>query len=766
MGQCSCDKQSSTNPQYQANTNYDPINYNNNNNYNNNIKYDYNLYKEKYMSPINNEEKPFINIRINDNTKINDLNKLKWHYDDIKIKNKFFYDDIEEQESYINNYKEFIIELNYQINNLKDKLNISLVTEKNLENLLEKDENNELLNNLDNISNKINKFYYLIEKQKTELKYLENNFQIIQEQFNEIKKNQQINQDNILSTDIQYIKAQLNQSEIIINKLNQNKKLYDQKKLEIENDINNIQNKTEKKITSIKIKRKNTLKKYNLNKNYNDGYNEINDSLFLKGSMLCGIKDFGKAENIFKSMYIFNNKEEINDNYEKQKLIKKNWHETCYIYDDYDKHDINYELKAVGLPDQMAFTSSSFGFTIDTNIEIISFEINGNKADYEYANYFLRFKIKLKNFESINIHIIYKESPLYEKMTEGQKAIRNFYRVKYYGISKRLVGQNAKYILINLSNFEIIHFEEELFLKKEIKGNNNNEYHWGGKVPENGKETIVRLSKKEAKVNFYEKHVIKSIDNSFIQNTVTKIPFCYMNGNNKIINYNYRSAQTNRIKLDQNKKVFEIEYINTNSPIVEFTIKGELINKCKGDWIIKLTNEEIESLIPPDFKTNKEHFKRISKEIINNYDIEHKDDLTIVPNVTKIGKWVKKNIKYDITYVGLNDITATEIYNLRKGVCHHITKLFNAFMYSLGYQVLYILGYAVDKKINFSIEDAHAWSLINIEGKWLPFDATWGIFSGKLPVTHVFKLTDCEGIQTLSYDRVKIEQIDVKGNIN
>ena len=138
----------------------------------------------------------------------------------------------------------------------------------------------------------------------------------------------------------------------------------------------------------------------------------------------------------------------------------------------------------------------------------------------------------------------------------------------------------------------------------------------------------------------------------------------------------------------------------------------------------------------------------------------------IVPNVTKIGKWVKQNIKYDITYVGLIDITATETYNLRKGVCHHITKLFNALMYSLGYQVIYILGYAVDKKINFSVEDAHAWSLVNIEGKWLPFDATWGIFSGKLPVTHIFKLTDCEGIKTLSYDKVKIEQIDVKGNIN
>ena len=86
-------------------------------------------------------------------------------------------------------------------------------------------------------------------------------------------------------------------------------------------------------------------------------------------------------------------------------------------------------------------------------------------------------------------------------------------------------------------------------------------------------------------------------------------------------------------------------------------------------------------------------------------------------------------------------------------------------MYSLGYQTIYILGYALDNKINYAIEDAHAWSLVKIDGKWLPFDATWGIFSGKLPITHIFKQTDCQGIKTLSYDKVKVEQINVKGNL-
>ena len=138
----------------------------------------------------------------------------------------------------------------------------------------------------------------------------------------------------------------------------------------------------------------------------------------------------------------------------------------------------------------------------------------------------------------------------------------------------------------------------------------------------------------------------------------------------------------------------------------------------------------------------------------------------MVPDATKIGKWVNKNIKYDLSFTGKNDITAKETYKSRRGVCHHKTKLFNALMYSLGYQVLYILGYAIDKTKSFSINDSHAWSLIKIKGQWLPFDATYGIFSGKLPVTHVFKQIEDKIIESIKcYDKVKFEQIEVKGNI-
>ena len=375
----------------------------------------------------------------------------------------------------------------------------------------------------------------------------------------------------------------------------------------------------------------------------------------------------------------------------------------------------------------------------------------------------MRFNIKLKNLESKKIHIIYKESPIYERLTESQKVLKNIYRRKIYGLPERLVGQKGKYILVNVSSFEIINFEDEFFIKNATSG--NIEYQWQGKIPENGKKTLIRLSKKEARINFHEKYTLKTIDDSFINKSSIRIITAYLYGNNTIIEYVCRSDQTTNIKLDKIKNIIEVQYINTNSQLGEFIIKGELINRFKGEWKIKLTDEEIESLVPPDYKTNKEQFKSIALDIIKKYNEEHRNDIVIVPDVTKIGKWVYKNITYDPTYTGRNDITATDTLFDKKGVCHHKTKLFNALMYSLGYQVLYILGYSIGKTKSFSINDSHAWSLIKINGQWLPFDATNGIFSGKFPVTYVFKQIEDKSVEPIiCYDKVEFEQIKVNGN--
>ena len=84
-------------------------------------------------------------------------------------------------------------------------------------------------------------------------------------------------------------------------------------------------------------------------------------------------------------------------------------------------------------------------------------------------------------------------------------------------------------------------------------------------------------------------------------------------------------------------------------------------------------------------------------------------------------------------------------------------------MYSLGYQVIYVGGYAIKDNISFSDDDGHAWSLIKVNGNWLPFDSTWGIFSGKLPLCHVFGHFNNNGTHFTSSDSLRISHSNIEG---
>lgn len=120
-------------------------------------------------------------------------------------------------------------------------------------------------------------------------------------------------------------------------------------------------------------------------------------------------------------------------------------------------------------------------------------------------------------------------------------------------------------------------------------------------------------------------------------------------------------------------------------------------NKCKGEWLVDLSNEEIEKQIPKEDILCKPQLKQIAKKIIEDFDKNNKDNDFKFLDYMKIGIWVYKNIKYDYNYIGKTEMSSIDIYNIKRGVCHHFTKLSNALLYSLGYKVLYISGYVCKK---------------------------------------------------------------------
>ena len=151
-----------------------------------------------------------------------------------------------------------------------------------------------------------------------------------------------------------------------------------------------------------------------------------------------------------------------------------------------------------------------------------------------------------------------------------------------------------------------------------------------------------------------------------------------------------------------------------------------------------MTDDEIDRKIPGEDKLCKPHLRKIAKKIIEDFDKKNKNNEFEFLDYMKISLWVKENIKYDLNYSGKQEMTAMEIYIMRVGISYHFTRLSNALLYSLGYKVIYIGGYACTNSKEFNNVLSHAWSLIKLNNKWYPFDSTWGIVSGKLPITHVF----------------------------
>ena len=94
-------------------------------------------------------------------------------------------------------------------------------------------------------------------------------------------------------------------------------------------------------------------------------------------------------------------------------------------------------------------------------------------------------------------------------MTEGEKRERKFVRNDYYGLSKNIAGQRAKYVLCIKCDFEVIAFDEPFLVKT-----GNKEYTWGGTVPPEGKRTVVKMSKSKGKFEFNYSQKIRSLNNN------------------------------------------------------------------------------------------------------------------------------------------------------------------------------------------------------------------------------------------------------------
>ena len=354
---------------------------------------------------------------------------------------------------------------------------------------------------------------------------------------------------------------------------------------------------------------------------------------------------------------------------------------------------------------------------IQSNVDIISAKyieknedkiiiLNSNEYDGNFS-LFINYTYNLNNFNS-------------------------FFRTEVFYLSKLNYGIPAL-LTINLTDdYECVNFRFGLF-KKNI--DNKKQFFWCGIIPNEGLIDYINITYRYGKWKMILKKSFNSTTN-VIDKEVTLITPKYFKGGNiiKYINYditsNINNKNNNKIEeniINEENYKYEIKFNNIKSKTGFFTIETTYINDFNKFYELPYKDY---SMLTLQLKDNE---KKILIKLKNN--ILSKDK-TNYHNVVKIGKWIYNNIKINKLYSG-KKLSINEILKLKQGVCEHFTLLFSGLLTVAGYENLLIQGYALNDKI--LSPERHAWNIVKLNDKWLPFDPTWGNFTGRIPVTHGFK---------------------------
>ena len=435
----------------------------------------------------NNTVKDEENIKMINKEKVEEKQKeFEKILDELKNKANQINSIVNKQKEIINEHKKYLNEINSYLSKFREKLNIS-INNKILNNNKSKikeiktlvDKNSVILLELDNI---------IKENKDNSGQSIENLLINIQNDINDLNLNDNKNEANF-ENKCEEINKKINSIKDIFNNFEINKNKFDKKNINVEKGIKELKNEhnqlIEQEKKNIINNKKNTDTK-NKNKNINNNNNNNNANKrkkIIEQSFLYNVKNANKKLDLYKTVNLFKNDEnELDNNIEFSELKKKNYHEICYIYDEYDTHDIYYTLKAVGLPDNECFLESNLLLDNDDEIEILEFTLDDIPSNYskENSNY-ITFNINLYNLDSIKVHIIYKE----------KKDLSNkLHFWKYYGLNSNFAGINTKYSLILKCNYDIIDFDE-FFLIRNINNQEEVEYIWGGVIPNNGKRVKI-----------------------------------------------------------------------------------------------------------------------------------------------------------------------------------------------------------------------------------------------------------------------------------
>lgn len=370
---------------------------------------------------------------------------------------------------------------------------------------------------------------------------------------------------------------------------------------------------------------------------------------------------------------------------------------------------VNVKIKAKVELESRNYYYKGWDYIFDSKqkIEVSEAKVIGKNFKTSFGNNTLKFEFE-KAFNGDNLEFVFK-------YLEFEDDIPEYIRQEYVAIPAFAKGANGE-LKIKIPDNYVVYS-----LNPDFKQNYKT-YVWNGKILENGFSEYFYLTltnatwQAEVLTNIIGKDKISKID--------IEMPTYFKNGNNLITNYQVKTNYDESfVKIKEDDGYTKINLNKINGSIIQVKLSATLQNDLSSKvWV---------RLIPSNYL---EIDRNLSLDLGNVvYDIARNNPNE--PLHIAIAKFVHKHIKYTDSYFG-KELTTREIFNAAKGVCVHYAQLYNDLLRTAGIPSIIVSGMSYD--IEHKKFESHAWNLVYANGEWLSIDPTWGLYSGIVPISHIF----------------------------
>ena len=384
----------------------------------------------------------------------------------------------------------------------------------------------------------------------------------------------------------------------------------------------------------------------------------------------------------------------------------KNWHETIQLRSYGKDSRIIIKARIVNLPKHQFHQNFAFSFDPKQKISIKNVKIDNFNANYSFKNNVLDIELSKNkpNNSALDIEVTYAEK--YDKIHQYLRNERIYVPSWAVGAQANVEVRYPWSLESATLNPKITHF--------------NRKFTYQGIVPASGVSEIIKLTNVEN--SWYVKIESSLMAIGDVAQLEAIIPEYFSGTAQQSATTTIKSNPFVNPEKVGKQNIFKFD--NLKNQEVNIEIESKVYTGGNGNFLLRRN--------PQDYLDISAEDKNLVAQMLQ--DIKQDPNLKGLPLYAKLGRYVNKYIKYDLSYVGkLPDLQ--QIISGKIGVCTEYARLFNVLARAVGIPSLIITGVAYGEYDDF---EGHAWNLIYWDNKWIEVDPTWNLMSGIVSSSHIY----------------------------